>query len=912
FIMSENKSLTLINGLRPFKSKWRLQVKVIRSWKQTPPYADETLEFVLADQTGVKIHATCPRAHMFRTQRNLPLGEWRVIENFKISGVGKGKYRPTSHQYKMTITSETVFTGSDHQDDNPFLTLANYENILNGKENSNVLIDILGHPYDVGAVQIVQVNHEDRKRIQFRMRDISGNNLACCLWGSYAEQIENSVQELDPSNTVWLLRFAKIGEFLGNDYLKAILKKSPNMLQLLPMLGEIQITNAFDASLLDLNPTMAEAVDFKRRIEENSIALPITDKKHDKREIIPHADDWDDVGISMISEISEISELDQTKIVCSVKAIDTDWAWYYFGCTRCKHGVTRLSGKGSKSDKPLFRCPGKCRANVSNVEPRFKLHLIVEDDTGTCKLLLLNSVAKSIVGSEAVDLWDGSYEEANPEILPQPIRDLVGKSFCFGITTSSDGADIFKVTQVWSGDIIEKIESQSEPLTQIEGGSSCLSSGGLQITMKRKRGDGYGNDNENVTPNAHKIQTANRIRENRNDNRTTNLSSASVPVRSIFRRVLHEIGSSPGSISSFNQAYQQTTMSPQTPNHIPVRLFGVDLMSNRNTNTPMSRSCLTSLHCELKGIEELKLKSLCVMPNSSLTSAQTTHSKRHKDTPISVLNDITNISHSLANTEHGSSSGKSLNPTQDKATVEGICDGEDELDFDCSSQESTDSENMGLDTDGFDLDSHATPATDPYRPEPFCMEKILKRCQQAKSKSTTTFAKRKEEGSLKDNILNKLNLKCGGVMTQCQTLNNLNSYSSFSQVNKAIVTDLSMDSKDLVGLYLISIIIPPSTLSLAESQVLLTFMALQSDKEINSEKQKININVNRTQRKREMTNLLIGLLPSYQFVKEIRKLQVNIHVTNLNPVSATGYKVSVVKKAHVLTVPDHLDPIFYI
>ncbi|CAN7104153.1 unnamed protein product, partial [Brassica rapa subsp. narinosa] len=45
------------------------------------------------------------------------------------------------------------------------------------------------------------------------------------------------------------------------------------------------------------------------RIEENSIALPITDKKHDKREIIPHADDWDDVGISMISEISEISEV---------------------------------------------------------------------------------------------------------------------------------------------------------------------------------------------------------------------------------------------------------------------------------------------------------------------------------------------------------------------------------------------------------------------------------------------------------------------------------------------------------------------------------------------------------------------------------------------------------------------------
>lgn len=37
--------------------------------------------------------------------------------------------------------------------------------------------------------------------------------------------------------------------------------------------------------------------------------------------------------------------------------------------------------------------------------------MIAEDDTGTCKLMMLESVAKSIVGCAAVDLWDGSYEE---------------------------------------------------------------------------------------------------------------------------------------------------------------------------------------------------------------------------------------------------------------------------------------------------------------------------------------------------------------------------------------------------------------------------------------------------------------------------------------------------------------------
>ncbi|KAG2307500.1 hypothetical protein Bca4012_083479 [Brassica carinata] len=97
---------------------------------------------VLADETGEKIHASCPRSHMFRTQRNLKLGEWGVIENFKVSAVGKGKFRPTSNQYKMTITSETVYTGSDHQDDNIFLTLADYNKISNESQDVNILIGI--------------------------------------------------------------------------------------------------------------------------------------------------------------------------------------------------------------------------------------------------------------------------------------------------------------------------------------------------------------------------------------------------------------------------------------------------------------------------------------------------------------------------------------------------------------------------------------------------------------------------------------------------------------------------------------------------------------------------------------------------------------------------------------------------
>ncbi|CAN6861680.1 unnamed protein product [Brassica oleracea] len=76
--------------------------------------------------------------------------------------------------------------------------------------------------------------------------------------------------------------------------------------------------------------------------------------------------DWNDAEIKLISEIIDATQM------------------------------TRI-------DNPKFHCE-ICNANVTNVSPKFKLHVIVKDDTETCRLMLLGSVATSIVGVEADDL----------------------------------------------------------------------------------------------------------------------------------------------------------------------------------------------------------------------------------------------------------------------------------------------------------------------------------------------------------------------------------------------------------------------------------------------------------------------------------------------------------------------------
>ncbi|KAF8109201.1 hypothetical protein N665_0101s0030 [Sinapis alba] len=330
--------------------------------------------------------------------------------------------------WKIQLTGDTLFTSSDFSCDNNFLSLANYDDVANGKFNDHFLIDVIGQVVDLGGIRTVQVMGKDKK---------CGNELACCLWGKYAEQVEAHIEDSNDQTIICLIRFAKIGSYRG----------------------EVQISNAFDASCLS---TLCW-----RKILANGLPLALIEEKEEKHIFKQQKDDWNDCEVRSISEILIATEVESCKIICSIESIDTYWGWFYFGCNRHNRRAMKLKGTDygkikNINEKPLFYCE-KCRANVSNVSPKYKLYLFVKDDSASCKVMMLDSVT---------ELWDGSYDEIeDPTILPQPIESLVGKSFCFGLSISNDN--------VWSGDIICKIESQTEPCSLTDTNSSTHSSGEL-------------------------------------------------------------------------------------------------------------------------------------------------------------------------------------------------------------------------------------------------------------------------------------------------------------------------------------------------------------------------------------------------------------------------------------------------
>ncbi|WZZ45218.1 hypothetical protein YC2023_041477 [Brassica napus] len=93
---------------------------------------------------------------------------------------------------------------------------------------------------------------------------------------------------------------------------------------------------------------------------------------------------------------------------------------------------------------------------------------MAKDDTAEAKFVLLDWIAWPVIGVKAEKILNGSLDEVeDPELLPECITDLVGKTYKFDVTIEK-GAEIFKVLKVWSVYNTLMVDSQSETALERE------------------------------------------------------------------------------------------------------------------------------------------------------------------------------------------------------------------------------------------------------------------------------------------------------------------------------------------------------------------------------------------------------------------------------------------------------------
>ncbi|KAL9299421.1 putative nucleic acid-binding, replication factor A [Arabidopsis thaliana] len=145
-----------LKDVRPYKNAWRVQVKILHSWKQYTSNTGETIKLVISDEHGKKMHATVKKELVSKFVHKLIVGEWVFIEIFGLT-YASGQFRPTNHLYKMAFL-------------------------------------------DFGAI-FKNPKWDERMQVT--------------LWGTYAQQVYRACQESEGKNVIFLIRFAKIKSYKG-------------------------------------------------------------------------------------------------------------------------------------------------------------------------------------------------------------------------------------------------------------------------------------------------------------------------------------------------------------------------------------------------------------------------------------------------------------------------------------------------------------------------------------------------------------------------------------------------------------------------------------------------------------------------------------------------------------------------
>ncbi|KAF3555645.1 hypothetical protein F2Q69_00012729 [Brassica cretica] len=233
-------AITNVCDLKPFKSTWKIRVKILRLWKQYSATGGLTIEMVLIDSNGVKINASVKKDLVNQFDSFLSQGSSKILINFSLNP-SCGSYRTTIHPYKIGFLSTTRVRCCDAlPDELTGFEPVNYRDILDGSLNTDYLVDVIGQIVEVTPIEVVSANGKETKKITVELRNEKDERLPLVLWGNFATDVNEAIERGGDNAVVCVLRFGKIKVWKD----------------------ERSVSNAYNVSDVELNPFMPEVEAF--------------------------------------------------------------------------------------------------------------------------------------------------------------------------------------------------------------------------------------------------------------------------------------------------------------------------------------------------------------------------------------------------------------------------------------------------------------------------------------------------------------------------------------------------------------------------------------------------------------------------------------------------------------------------
>ncbi|CAN7012864.1 unnamed protein product, partial [Brassica oleracea var. botrytis] len=345
---------------------------------------------------GVKINASVKKNLVNQFDSFLSQGSSKIIINFSLNP-SYGSYRTTIHPYRIGFLSTTrVRNCDDLPDALTGFEPVNYRNIIDGTLNTDYLVDVIGQIVEVTPIEVVSANGKETHKLTVELRNEKDERLPMVLWGNFATDVSDAIQGRGENTIICVLRFGKIKVWKD----------------------ERSVSNAYNVSDVELNPFTPEVEAFAALLTKDELALAIVEPK--PLALTAGAGDKNDFLVNTprktISQLVESNQVEQCIVMCTIAAIESDMGWYYLSCKVCSKKVLNVpnenaDGLDDEDEMGFHYYCVKCKVKNPKLMPRYKLHLVVVDNTGNSKFLLFDAIVMQILNRPCNKLTGNSFEE---------------------------------------------------------------------------------------------------------------------------------------------------------------------------------------------------------------------------------------------------------------------------------------------------------------------------------------------------------------------------------------------------------------------------------------------------------------------------------------------------------------------
>ncbi|CAN6998364.1 unnamed protein product [Brassica rapa subsp. trilocularis] len=263
-VRAKKNIVSYVRELKPRKDMSRIEVRIVRLWRNYNKESGNTIEMVIVDKEvsihhitwiylETSIHVSVGEQLIKKFDDKLGEGDAIVLQWFKVYNA-TGEYRTTLHPYKIGFFPTTlleklmIFQVQ-------FSYFADFSDILGGNLDHSCLVDVVRQIVNFGSLENKIIKGKDNMRLLVELRDPNNVKMMCTLWGCYAKQVYDYSRSNMSTMIICVIRFCSVKE-----------RK-----------GAYSISSGYNSTHILLNPTLDFIEEFKSSLPDDSLALTNND-----------------------------------------------------------------------------------------------------------------------------------------------------------------------------------------------------------------------------------------------------------------------------------------------------------------------------------------------------------------------------------------------------------------------------------------------------------------------------------------------------------------------------------------------------------------------------------------------------------------------------------------------------------